>query len=458
MSYPNNSYPQYPQQPYGQQQPNGQQQQQPYGQYQMPQQQYPIAGQVPLYGQQMPYAHPGQSYAPPAHAPPIHAPPPYAPPAQYQQTQPYGAYPQQQQQQQQPPYGAPPSQYPAGPPASAPLYGQQAGYSAPPTNAMNIGAASYGNYAMSAPGYDPTADVQSIIRATKGFGTDEKALIAVLAKKSPAQMDVLRTAFLQTTTKSLKHVIEKETSGYFETALIQIVNGPLASDVENVNDAIAGAGTNENMLNDIILSRSNSDLDMLKNAYQQRYHKNLAQEVSDDLSFKTKKMFEMVLHNKRQNEWDPIDPQRIQNDVTDLYRATQGRIGTDEIFVCSIITSRSDNQLRAIAQQYFNTYHKKLVAVIEDEFSSHMKKALSYIIKMAVNKPTCCAEMLEDSMAGFGTKDKLLVERLVRYHWDPALLHEVKIAYRSIYKKDLISRVKGETSGDYKRLLAAILE
>lgn len=40
-------------------------------------------------------------------------------------------------------------------------------------------------------------------------------------------------------------------------------------------------------------------------------------------------------------------------------------------------------------------------------------------------------------MAGVGTKDKLLVERLVRYHWDRNYMGAVKHAYSQKYRKDL---------------------
>jgi annexin A7/11 len=61
-------------------------------------------------------------------------------------------------------------------------------------------------------------------------------------------------------------------------------------------------------------------------------------------------------------------------------------------------------------------------------------------------------------MKGMGTKDERLVVRAVRVHWDRQHLANVKAAYKHKYKQDLLQRVKGETSGDYQRLLIALLE
>jgi len=61
-------------------------------------------------------------------------------------------------------------------------------------------------------------------------------------------------------------------------------------------------------------------------------------------------------------------------------------------------------------------------------------------------------------MRGVGTKDNLLVERVVRVHWrGEEAKGQVKGAYRARYRKELVERVRGETSGDYRKCLEALL-
>lgn len=86
------------------------------------------------------------------------------------------------------------------------------------------------------------------------------------------------------------------------------------------------------------------------------------------------------------------------------------------------------------------------------------------------------AKLLEKSMAGLGTRDTQLIYRfvffhlffvsyysyffkyrLVRAHWDPRRLEAIKDAYKRRYGKSLEVRVKGDTSGDYQKLLVAIV-
>lgn len=87
-----------------------------------------------------------------------------------------------------------------------------------------------------------------------------------------------------------------------------------------------------------------------------------------------------------------------------------------------------------------------------------MKDALLFQVGHAVDKYMHAAELLEASMAGLGTKDHLLVSRVVRFHWDRQELANVKGAYQRRYKKDLSIRIWGETSGDYRDLMMACVD
>lgn len=86
-----------------------------------------------------------------------------------------------------------------------------------------------------------------------------------------------------------------------------------------------------------------------------------------------------------------------------------------------------------------------------------MRDALLFQLRHAEDKYMHAARLLEDSMAGLGTKDHLLVARVVRFHWERTMLANVKGAYQQKYKRSLASRIKGETSGDYERLMVACI-
>lgn len=199
----------------------------------------------------------------------------------------------------------------------------------------------------------------------KGFGTDEKALIHVLSNKDPLQVDLLRSTFDRNFKRSLVKDLKSETSGWFEFGLLQLARGPLLADVHNLYEAMVGPGTKELVLNDVLLSRSNADIKAIKSAYQQTFRKSLESDVKGDLSMKTERHFLMVLAANRTEDATPVVPQQVDDDVMQIYKATEGRMGTDEILVCSILTNRNDNQIRAIAHTYKQKFNRDLEKVIK---------------------------------------------------------------------------------------------
>jgi annexin A7/11 len=87
-----------------------------------------------------------------------------------------------------------------------------------------------------------------------------------------------------------------------------------------------------------------------------------------------------------------------------------------------------------------------------------MEDALRLLVHRATNRPEAEAVRLEESMAGLGTKDEILVQRVVRCHWDRNFMNAVSNAYKQVYKKDLVKRIEGETRGDYEKLMVACVK
>ncbi|EFX00430.1 annexin [Grosmannia clavigera kw1407] len=445
----------------------GYQQPPPQGQHYLPQgQQYPPPGQQ--------YPPQGQQY----------------PPQQGQYPPQQGGYPQQYGggSPQQPPYGTPPpGQYQYNqPPAQgygqpAPGYGQPApGYGQPPAPPQQgFGGPGYGapygggggGYGMNVPPTPPSMgygapqmiawnadpDAQALRQAMKGFGTDEKALTRVLATKDPLQIEAIRASYQRLHRRDLVADIKSETSSWFEAGLVALARGPLLHDVHMLHEAMSGPGTKESVLNDVLLGRSNADMQAIKAAYRHTFRHSLEDMLRGDLSMKTERHFMIVLQATRQEDAVPVSRPDVDRDVQELYNATEGKIGTDEIRVCSILSTRNDDHLRAVAYAYQQRYARSLEDVIRREFSGHMESALLFQLRHATDKYMHQASLLEDAMAGMGTHDLLLVSRVVRFHWDRANLANVRAAYEKRYRHNLASRIKGETSGDYERLMLACI-
>jgi annexin A7/11 len=304
---------------------------------------------------------------------------------------------------------------------------------------------------------DMTSTANEVRGAMKGFGTKDKVLIKAIAKLDPLQIAGLRQVYKSRIGRDLEKDITSETSGHYREAALAIVRGPLLHDVHCVQKSIKGLGTKEYMLNDALIGRSNADMRAIKAAYHQTFGKDMVAEVEGDLSLDTKRHFKMIMAATRNEESSSLNTQQIEQDVNALHDATEAKFGTLELKVCEMLTNRSDGQIRAITQQYQQRFQKPLDAVIRSEFRGHMEDALLLQLARATDKVMSDATQLEEAMKGAGTKDDLLVQRVVRAHWNRQHLEQVKHAYRHKYQTDLVNRVKGETSGSYEDVMVECL-
>ncbi|KAE8375372.1 hypothetical protein BDV26DRAFT_268001 [Aspergillus bertholletiae] len=401
-----------------------------------------------------PPAHPGQYDRAPVAPPGQPGYPPQGPPpgAGYP---PYGGPPQQF-----PPHGGP--GYPPGPQPGPYGGGPVGGYPQQPLQHPMHSAPP----AQPSPGYIPgqvapgdfQREADALRKAMKGFGTDEKALVQILSQPDALQMAGIRQTYTNYIRRDLYKDVKSETSGYFRDSLLAVIDGPLMHDVTSAREAVKGIGTKEWLLNDVLVGRSNADLKSIKATYERTYGRSLEKDVKDDLSYETQNLFTMILRADRHEESFPIDPRAIEEEARSLHSATAARMRNNVQEVCSIFARSSDNELRAINQAFTARYNVSLEKHIDKEFSGHMKEALLQMLRGAVDPAMRDAELLEDCMKGMGTKDVKLVSRVVRLHWNRAHKDQIKRAYRHRYGKDLIERVRGETSGDYQRFMVALLQ
>ncbi|KAI1134731.1 Annexin [Hypoxylon sp. FL0543] len=464
--YPPGGSPAPGQPPYGQQPPysnyNPPQGQPPASQYQYPPQQYP--GGPPQASGHYPQSQPGQ-YQNQTYPP---QPPQQPPQGQYgQPPAPYGQYPPNNYQaanvNPQAPASYPPQQY--GAPTGGPQWSQAQqpvqgyGYGVPPTPAS--------------PGYDPaqrafyapvdtSSDVEALRKAMKGMGCDEAALIRVLTSpkyENPWAMAQLVSDYNRRFMRDLVKDVESETRGDLETAFLALIRGPLEHDVRVLIKALDRAGTDEDALMDVLLCRSNADIRAISAEYKRIKGRELLVDIKDDVDDTLFRLYSMVLAATRAEDAAPVIAADIDRHVTELQRATEGIIGTNEISVAQIFTSSNAAQLSAISEAYQRKYHRSLEEVIEKEFRGDMEDALLYMLESAVNRARSDAKRLEKPLYRTPRKDRLFINRVVSLYWDRYRLDAAKAAFErySDFRTPLRSAVKALLSGDYEDLILALI-
>lgn len=104
----------------------------------------------------------------------------------------------------------------------------------------------------------------------KGFGTDEDALINIICRRSNEQRQMIQRAYKTSFGKDLIEDIRSETSGNFENLLVALLTPIVDFYVKELHDAMAGIGTDEDVLIEVLCSMSNFEIHTIKNAYERR--------------------------------------------------------------------------------------------------------------------------------------------------------------------------------------------
>lgn len=131
-------------------------------------------------------------------------------------------------------------------------------------------------------------DAKALYKAgEKKLGTDEKTFINIFSERSRAQLAAIKTAYHDMYGNSLKKAIKKETSGYFEFALLTILRcaeNPGKYFAKMLYKSMKGMGTDDSTLIRIIVTRTEIDMQYIKIEYRKKYGKTLNDAVTSETS------------------------------------------------------------------------------------------------------------------------------------------------------------------------------
>ena len=358
----------------------------------------------------------------------------------------YGGYPPQQPA--YPPQGAYPPQQPYAPPMQ-PGYAQPTAYVPPIGNYPTLQT-----YGMNIAQNLLDQDCQALRAAMKGLGTDEKAIINILTSRPNAHRYMLKQRYKALLGRDLVKDLKSELSGNFEDVCIALLDSPYELDCRSLYEAMARLGTNEATLIEIVATRPTHQLYQDKILFQQLYGKDLVKYVESETSGHFRRVLVAMLQCQRHELDYPINEAELRMEAQRLYQAGEGRWGTDESVFTQIFSLRSPVEIAAIASFYKALSGRDLYDSLRREFSGNVEKLLKAIFYASINTPEWFATRVRNSLEGHGTKDKQLIRIIVsRAEID---LKQIKMCYYKLYGRDMVSDIRNDTSGDYKRILTEI--
>lgn len=137
-------------------------------------------------------------------------------------------------------------------------------------------------------------EAQLVYDAGEGkFGTDEAEINRIMSMRNYHQLRATFDAYAEISGGDILEAIESETSGTLQDGLLAIVKcarNVHAFFAERLYKSMKGAGTDDDTLIRIIVSRSEVDLEDVKSAFFDKYEQTLSAFVDDDCGGDYKKM------------------------------------------------------------------------------------------------------------------------------------------------------------------------
>ena len=293
-------------------------------------------------------------------------------------------------------------------------------------------------------------DAEALRKAMKGFGTDEAALIKIVANRTNAQRQQIKAAYKASFGRDLISDLKSELHGKFEDAMVALFTEPIEYDADQLREGMKGLGTNEDTLIEIISSRNPAQLRAIKAKYNEKYKRNLEDDIKKETHGTLEHLLISLLQGNRSTNTQP-NVNQMAAIAQEIFQAGEAKLGTDESTFNKYFCSLSPYELASMSQQYHKITGHTILQAIDKEFHGDSKKAFKAIIYATLSPSEYFATRVNDAIKGWGTKDHLLIRILITR--DEIDMPQIKQYYKQLYGKDMVEAIKSDISGDYQKLM-----
>ena len=296
-------------------------------------------------------------------------------------------------------------------------------------------------------------EVEELEKAISSKNEDE--ITKITLNHTNAQRVKLREDYQAKYSRDLIKDLESNFSKEFKDCLVGLYKSPAEFDADLLYNAMKGAGSDKEVMTEVVCFRSPEEFEAIKAKFQEKYGKDLISEIKDECSGDYRKIILALLDNKRVPNSNP-DLENCTKIAKELYDAGEGKIGTNEEVFIKYFTTLSPEELLLVCKEYHKNHKRNMLDSIEEEFSSHTKDLLKIVLYSLYSPSEFYARNIQMSVAGLGTADNKLIRSIIaRSEKDMA---KIKKYYKKIYNKDMIEDVKGDISGSYRNILEGLMQ
>jgi len=278
---------------------------------------------------------------------------------------------------------------------------------------------------------------------------DIGSIIRIIAKHENEDVVQIAGEYTKHFGKALAEAVKEVAHGEFGIFLVNLIIPRASFAARTIENAVAGAGTDEHAIIDVVVHNTNQQIIQLKEAYSNLFMKDLTARIKSDVSGHFGAAVLSLLEGTRDSaKGNPV------TEAENLYKKGEGKWGTDDDYFVHFFTKHSYEDLVEIDHEYTKKYGHSLEVAVKKETSGAYEDIL---VALAVSRPVFWARRIRNAIAGLGTSDVLLRRAFALN--SKAQLRHIEAVYEAVNKgKTLRQDVEQDTSGDYKTLFLALID
>uniref|UniRef100_A0A803NUE4 Annexin n=1 Tax=Cannabis sativa TaxID=3483 RepID=A0A803NUE4_CANSA len=242
-----------------------------------------------------------------------------------------------------------------------------------------------------------------------------------------------------------------------QKAIILWAYDPCERDAKLAREALENSKKSVEHLKIIVEMSCASSPDHLvgvRQAYTCLFHCSLEEDIASNVSPSSLAKLLVAVVSSYRYDRDEVDSAIANSEATKLHEAIKTK-QLDDDHVNWILSTRNFYQLRETFACYKTTYGNLIAQDILSCGNGKFESVLKVIICCLDSPEKHFAEVIRDSIVGFGTDEDSLTRAIVsRAEID---LMKVREEYQNLYKTSLDDAVVGDTSGDYEDFLMTLL-
>ena len=264
-------------------------------------------------------------------------------------------------------------------------------------------------------------------------------LVEIICKRSNSQRQKIKETYYSNYGTELGKELNSKLSGKIKELIEGVMMTPEEYDVNGIYDAIAGLGTDELRLSEILATRPSRHLFQVKEKYPLLKKETLDQAIIGDTSGCYQKILIAMAQGKRSDNPYP-NSQKMKEIVEKLKPNDKGKIAEDVLV--QYFSTCSYGEICTICRFFEKTYNQSILDAIKKSCDKDTYNFCNIFLQYIADPGTYFAKVLHE----FKEKDlnRILIAK------SEVNMDEIRDAYKELYNTDFINDLKEKTSGDYQ--------